>query len=205
MKMTDEGLALIKRWEGFRASAYRDAVGVWTIGYGHTSMAGPPTVAAGLKIDEGEAETILRRDVNVFARGVAEAVKVDLTDAQFSALVSFSFNDFDAVPRRLQLWTKAGGRVLPGLVKRRADEAALFASGGKADVVAPAPVDKIEGKPPAQSKTILAASFALLLSLLQAWLSLSLTFSAVAVLLLMAAALVFIIYERWKKLKQEGV
>ena len=49
MKISDEGLQLIKRFEGLRTTAYRDAVGVWTIGYGHTSMAGEPEVKSGLK------------------------------------------------------------------------------------------------------------------------------------------------------------
>ncbi len=156
MKMTGEGMALIRQFEGFRGTAYRDAVGVWTIGYGHTNMAGPPAVSAGMKISRAGADAILARDVEQFARGVAVAVAVPLSDAQFSALVSFSYNvglgafgsssvlravnsqDFVAVPRRLGLWVKAGGRVLPGLIKRRAAEAAMFAEGtGQAgDVIA---------------------------------------------------------------------
>ena len=55
MKMCDEGLELIKAQEGFRSRAYRDATGVWTIGYGHTSMAGPPQVREGLEISRAEA------------------------------------------------------------------------------------------------------------------------------------------------------
>jgi lysozyme len=147
MKMTREGLDLIKAFEGFRSRAYRDAVGVWTIGYGHTSMAGKPEVKAGMEISRAEAEIILARDVDVFADGVRRHVRVVLNDQQFSALVSFAYNvgvgalaksgvlaaanrgDFAAVPRRLALWNKAGGRVLPGLVKRRAAEAQLFNSG----------------------------------------------------------------------------
>ncbi len=128
MKMTEQGLALLRHFEGFRSLAYRDAVGVWTIGYGHTSMAGPPHVKAGMQISKAEAAVILARDVDMFARGVAAAVAVPLNDAQFSALVSFAYNiglgnfskssvlravndnDFAAVPRRLNLWVKAGGR-----------------------------------------------------------------------------------------------
>lgn len=144
MKMTDKGLRLIMEFEGFRASAYRDAVGVWTVGYGHTAMAGKPNVTAGLTITQAEADVILRRDVRMFADAVAKLVKVPLTDNQFTALVSFAFNvgpgnfakssvlaavnrkDFDAVPRRLALWVKAGGRTLPGLIRRRAAEAQMF-------------------------------------------------------------------------------
>lgn len=158
MRMTDEGLALIRQFEGFRGSAYRDAVGVWTIGYGHTAMAGPPDVFPGLCISHDEAVGILARDVEVFARGVSAALHVAVTDGQFSALVSFAYNvglgnfrkssvlravnagDLAAVPRRLNLWVKAGGRTLPGLVRRRAAEGALFTRATQAEVRNPAPL-----------------------------------------------------------------
>ena len=92
MQMTEEGLALIRRFEGFRARAYRCPAGVWTIGYGHTSQAGPPVVRAGMEIGEAEARRILARDVDRFVREVAPLLKRPVTDAQFSALVSFAFN-----------------------------------------------------------------------------------------------------------------
>ncbi|MGH6820995.1 MAG: lysozyme [Methylocella sp.] len=144
MRMTEEGLALIKRFEGFRAEAYRCPAGIWTIGFGHTTAAGPPAVAEGMTISLAEAETILRADVERFAREVRASLGITLAANQFSALVSFAYNvgitnfrrssvracvndgDLAAVPQRLQLWTKAKGRVLPGLVKRRAAEAELF-------------------------------------------------------------------------------
>jgi lysozyme len=221
MKMTDDGLALIKRWEGFRADAYRDAVGIWTIGYGHTSMAGEPQVNAGLHITPEEGEAILRRDVEQFARGVRDAVTVEISDTQFSALVSFAYNvglgnfrgssvlaavnrkDFAAVPRRLQLWSKAGGRVLPGLVKRRADEAALFTSGG--DAVVPAPVEKAEAKPVRQSRTLWSAALVMLMAIVQAWISASLKLAGIALLLLMLAAVAVIVFERLRKMKEEAL
>jgi GH24 family phage-related lysozyme (muramidase) len=92
MRVSEEGLALIRHFEGFRGQAYRDAVGVWTIGFGHTAMAGPPAVTPGLRISREEANAILARDVEKFAGGVRDAVKVPLSDAQFSALVSFAYN-----------------------------------------------------------------------------------------------------------------
>ncbi len=217
MFMTDEGLDLIRQFEGFRAAAYRDPVGVWTIGYGHTSMAGAPEVTPGLTISENEAAQILARDVDQFARGVRALLRVDLSDGQFSALVSFAYNvglgalkkssvltavnarDFAAVPRRLQLWTKAGGHVLPGLVKRRAAEAALFTS-SVAVVVQPSVTKSVP-----QSKTVWSAVFVLLMAVVQAWLTASLKIVGLGVLLLIAAGLALIIYERVKKLKQEGV
>ncbi|MEY3081277.1 MAG: hypothetical protein RJA94_1262 [Pseudomonadota bacterium] len=146
MQMTEEGLALIRRFEGFRGRAYRCPAGVWTIGYGHTSQAGPPVVRPCMEIGEVEARRILARDVDRFAREVAPLLRQPVTDAQFSALVSFAFNvgtrafrsssvlkavnagRVDDVPARLKLWVKAGGRVLQGLERRRAAEAELFLS-----------------------------------------------------------------------------
>lgn len=119
MKVTSEGLALIKQFEGFRSRAYRCPAGVWTIGYGHTSEAGPPQVAAGMELSETAATEILTRDAEAFAAGVRKDLKRDLSPAQFSALVSFAYNvglgnfrrssvlravnagDMAAVPRRL--------------------------------------------------------------------------------------------------------
>lgn len=144
MQVTTPGLELIKRFEGFRGTAYRCPAGVLTIGYGHTSMAGPPKVSPGMRMGKAEATKVLRQDVTTFADGVRDALRRDLTANQFSALVSFAYNvglgnfrsssvlravnagDFEAVPRRLNLWVKAGPRVLPGLVKRRAAEGQLF-------------------------------------------------------------------------------
>lgn len=158
MKTSDKGVSLIKAHEGLRLTAYLCPAKVWTIGYGHTSGAGAPTVVPGMKITRSEADTILRRDLGMFERGVSAAVKVPLKQNQFDALVSFAFNvglgafqrstllrrlnegRYDAVPRELMKWTRGGGRELPGLVNRRRDEAALWraldpeAYGGRADV-----------------------------------------------------------------------
>ena len=179
MKVTDEGLSLIKRFEGFRATAYRCPSGVWTIGYGHTSQAGPPVVAPGMLMSEPTAEKVLRADVEAFARGVAGELRRNISEARFSALVSFAYNvglggfrsssvlravnagDFDAVPRRLGLWVKGGGKPLPGLVKRRAAEAALFMGGeagsSRAETGVPEPLD---GKPAVKSTTVISGLLA---------------------------------------------
>jgi lysozyme len=148
MKTSKAGIDLITRFEGLELKAYPDPGtrgDPWTIGVGHTSVAGLPLVKKGMTITRAEAITILARDLGVFERGVAAVVKVALTDAQFSALVSFAFNvglgnlrksgvlkavnakRFDDVPQRLAQWNKAAGRVLAGLVKRRAAEGQLFA------------------------------------------------------------------------------
>jgi len=146
-KINEKGLALIKQWEGLRLNAYQDSAGVWTISYGHTSAAGKPYVHEGLKITEGEAQAILARDLGQYERAVEEAVKVPLTDNQFAALVSFTYNvgagalkrstllkklnkgDYDGVPAELMKWTRAGNKKLKGLENRRAAEAGLWVTG----------------------------------------------------------------------------
>jgi lysozyme len=146
LRVNAEALALIKAFEGFRGKAYRCPAGVWTVGYGHTSMAGPPDVRPGLRMSKGEAAAVLAKDVDAFARDIGALIRVQLNDNQFGALVSFAYNvgvgafrkssvlsavnagEMDKVPRRLNLWVKAGGRTLPGLMKRRAAEGALFAT-----------------------------------------------------------------------------
>jgi lysozyme len=221
MKMTDEGLELIKAFEGFRSRAYRDPVGVWTIGYGHTSMAGLPEVRAGMMVSEAEAAEILRCDVEMFARGVRQRLTRKVSDTQFSALVSFAYNvglgalakssvlravnagDFEAVPRRLALWTKAGGRTLPGLVRRRAAEAALFVSG---EGLVEARVPQVpRAKPVVESKTIWAAVAAVVLALLQVALKGAAVVAGVAIVVALIGVMIFIMRERWLKLKEEAL
>ena len=144
MKTSEAGLKLIKQFEGLRLKSYRCPAGIWAIGYGHTTAAGPPDVREGLRIAAAEAEVILKRDLERFEVAVSAMVKVPLTQAQFDVLVSFAFNcgvaalrrstllkrvnaeAFEAVPAELMKWTKADGRELPGLVRRRRAEAALW-------------------------------------------------------------------------------
>ncbi|GAA5107240.1 lysozyme [Bartonella jaculi] len=142
-RISQEGLALIKQWEGLRLEAYKDTACIWTIGYGHTSAAGNPLVKKGMRITQRQAEEILCEDLKQFEK----AVKVSLTDEQFAALVSFCYNvgtrafcnstllkklnkgDYEAVPAELQKWNKVGGKPLQGLANRRAAEAGLWAKG----------------------------------------------------------------------------
>ncbi|PIT67903.1 lysozyme [Bartonella tribocorum] len=146
-KISSSGLALIKQWEGLRLQAYKDTIGVWTIGYGHTSTAGKPFVHKGMIITQKQAEEILSQDLRQFENTVEKHVTVSLTDEQFAALVSFCYNvgteafckstllkklnnsEYESVPSELQKWTKAGGKRLHGLVHRRAAEAGLWAKG----------------------------------------------------------------------------
>ncbi|MFK4824865.1 lysozyme [Paenochrobactrum sp. BZR 588] len=139
------GLLHIQKWEGKRLTAYQDMAGIWTIGYGHTSAAGAPKVVAGMKINDQEADRILRADLAKFEKRVSDLVKVPLNDNQYAALVSFDFNtgalhkstllkklntgDYSAVPAELMKWVNAGGKRVQGLVNRRAAEAGLWVKG----------------------------------------------------------------------------
>lgn len=144
MQTSPKGIHLIKTFEGLRLMAYLCPANVWTIGYGHTTSAGPPVVQPGMTITKVEAEEILRSDLIKYEAGVLKLVKVPLTQGQFDALVSFAYNcgvgalakstllkrvnagRFGDVPAELMKWTKAGGRELAGLVRRRRAEAALW-------------------------------------------------------------------------------
>jgi lysozyme len=138
------GLALTRSFEGLRLKAYQDCAGIWTIGYGHTG----PEVHRGQCISEFEAEALLRADLASAVECVRRAVRVKLAQHQFDALVDFCFNvgrgnclgssllryvnqgEFDAAAVQFGLWVHAGGKVVPGLVRRRAAEAALFSGHG---------------------------------------------------------------------------
>lgn len=142
-RISAKGLDLIKRSEGLRLNAYRCPANVPTIGYGSTG----PHVRMGMTITEAEAERLLRDDVDRFERAV-ERLAPGATQGQFDSLVSLSFNigeaaferstllakhragDFAGAEAQFARWNKGGGRVLPGLVTRRAAEAALY--GGRA-------------------------------------------------------------------------
>lgn len=141
------GLDHIKQWEGLRTTAYKDVAGIWTIGYGHTAAAGEPKPKAGMKITEKRATEILMSDLGQYEQAVEDAVKVDINDNQFAALVSFTYNvgigafkkstllkklnkgDYDSVPTEIMKWTKAGGKRVQGLVNRRRAEGAIWIKG----------------------------------------------------------------------------
>jgi lysozyme len=86
------GQAVLIAREGRRLTAYRDSVGIWTIGIGHTSAAGPPLVTPGLHLSEAACDALFRRDVARYVRAVADAVPGALPDHAFDALVSLCFN-----------------------------------------------------------------------------------------------------------------
>jgi lysozyme len=92
LKMSADGRAKLMQREGVRTQAYRDSVGVWTIGVGHTAAAGPPAPKPGMVISRAEVDQILSRDLVQYEKAVNDAVRVPLTQGQFDALVSFCFN-----------------------------------------------------------------------------------------------------------------
>ena len=126
------GLQLIESFEGLRLNSYQDSVGVWTIGYGHTQG-----VKQGQTITQQQAQAFLQQDLGV-AEAAVNRLGLTLTDNQFAALVSFTFNlgagnlnklmknGLAAVPDRILLFDHAGGRALPGLTRRRQAERALY-------------------------------------------------------------------------------
>ena len=133
------GLSLIKKFEGCELEAYKCAAGVWTIGYGSTKG-----VKEGDTLTEEETDSLLLHEMDEYEGYVLEAVEMPLSQHQFDAIVSWTFNlgpsnlnastmlkvlnkgDYEDVPAQIKRWNKAGGKVLEGLVRRREAEALLF-------------------------------------------------------------------------------
>ena len=135
-------LAIATESEGCVLTGYRDPAGIATAGYGHTG----PEIIIGKTYSIDQALAWRAADMKRAAAFIETHVRVKLSDNQFSALAEFTYNvgvgafagstllrllnagNYNAVPVQLMRWTKAGGRVLPGLVTRRTREAALFAT-----------------------------------------------------------------------------
>lgn len=158
MKVSQKCIEQIKKDEGVRNRPYQCPALLWTVGVGHVIDPNHAKVPLAdrkqLPIPAGwdrvlsseEIDDILRKDLARFEAGVSRLIKVELTQGQFDALVSFSFNvglgnlqnstlrmkvnrsDFEGAAEQFLVWTKAGGRVLPGLVKRRSHEKEMFES-----------------------------------------------------------------------------
>lgn len=138
-KINRAGLDLIMRYEGFRPKPYDDGTGVITIGYGHTRSKVMPA-----EVDQELAKQLLVGDLEYFTEAVANAVQVPINENQYSALVAFTYNlgegnlrrstllrklnagDYGGAANEFEDWTKAGGKEMKGLVRRRAAEAQLF-------------------------------------------------------------------------------
>lgn len=95
MKVSDKGIAELLSHEALVTAPYKDSVGVWTIGVGHTASAGKPnpqTMEKGVQVPVGDMIELFRTDLAKFEDGVNKAVKVPLAQHEFDALVSFHFN-----------------------------------------------------------------------------------------------------------------
>src|SRR5580658_2665571 len=135
-----KGLALTEQFEGCKLTAYQDQVGVWTVGHGHTG----PEVVTGMTITMLDAQNLLAEDIRTAATFVNNVVAVALSQEEFDALVDFAFNlgrgrregstllrelnagNFAAAAAQFEVWDRAGGAVVAGLLRRRQAEAALF-------------------------------------------------------------------------------
>lgn len=142
MKTSQQGIDFIKRHEALRLHAYKDAVGVWTIGYGHTS-----TAKQGMIITEEEAEKLLKQDLRVAEDEITRHL-LPLKQHQFDSLTSLVFNigigafrkstllkrlkidvNHPDISNQFNRWVYGGGKILPGLVRRRREEANLYITG----------------------------------------------------------------------------
>jgi lysozyme len=141
--ITKKGLELIKSFEGFSPTIYRDSAGLQTVGYGHL-LKQQELFLFKDGIFELDAEALLKQDVIIAENAVVRLFKTPLTNNQFDALVSFTFNvgagalqrstlrhkinrgEHEDVPAELIKWVYAGGRKIPGLIKRRILEGELY-------------------------------------------------------------------------------
>tara|TARA_R110002012_G_scaffold283649_1_gene474115 strand:+ start:90 stop:533 length:444 start_codon:yes stop_codon:yes gene_type:complete len=139
MNISQEGISLIKKFEGCELEAYQCAAGVWTIGYGSTK-----DVKEGDTLTQKEADNLLLHEMQEYEGYIKELVKVPLKQNQFDALVSWVFNlgpanlkastmlkflnagDYHLIPSQIKRWNKASGKVLEGLIRRREAEALMF-------------------------------------------------------------------------------
>ena len=142
MKTSDKGIEQIKSFEGFRSMPYQDVVGKWTVGSGHLMIPGDGTVV-GSPITMGQATELLRKDLHT-AEEAVNSCGVELTQNEFDALVSFTYNlGVGAFQRSTLLkllktgnklsasgefpkWSMAGGKEVPGILRRRHAEQDCF-------------------------------------------------------------------------------
>ena len=146
MQISNNGVELIKSFEGCELVAYLDAVDKWTIGYGWTHPVDGKSICRGMSIDQDTADRLLRTGLVSYENDVLKMVRVKLNQNQFDALVSFAYNcgsralststllkklntgDYSGAADEFLRWDKAGGRILAGLTKRRQAERELFLS-----------------------------------------------------------------------------
>lgn len=174
MKISESGISLIKQYEGFSSKAYRCPAGVISIGFGHTA----PELTMKDTITRAKAEEVLKSDLKWAQAVVNDNVKVDLTQPQFDALCSLVYNigqnsfekstllkvlnkgDYESVPAQFSRWNKAGGKVIPGLVRRRQAESELWLQSSDVLPAMAQVVDVPDDKPLVKSRTMANASVA---------------------------------------------
>lgn len=145
VKMSAHGLNALKREEALRLMAYQDVAGHWTIGYGHKIVPGDGLSPQSV-ISRQQASDLLANDLATAEEAVRSSVSVPISQPQFDALVSLAYNigggnfrrsdvlkylnagDYKTAQASFKWWRKAGGKVVKGLVARRAREAAMFGS-----------------------------------------------------------------------------
>jgi lysozyme len=150
-------IELIKEFEGLRLEAYKCSADVWTIGYGTTGRAGVGIdPMSGTVITEAEAEYYLEKTMADFSAQIRGAITAPINENEFGAFVSLAYNigpagfkrssalrhfnagDKSRAAASIELWNKAGGKVLAGLVRRRKAEVALFQTPDDAPAAEPA-------------------------------------------------------------------
>lgn len=173
-----QAVDLVAKWEGFEPTAYFDPIGIPTIGYG--TIKGVTKADVGKRtITKATAKEYLKRDMIEAASDLAARigpVVTDLTDNQYSALLSFAYNlgaknakwtiwkrlrarQFDQVPGEMMKFVNAGGKKLQGLVNRRADEVKLWSKGepGSSDDSVPSSVTRVTATPPTPADPVAPA------------------------------------------------
>ena len=138
MEISEDGIALIKHFESCRLRAYRDSVGVWTIGWGHTKE-----VKEGMEVTQKDADAMFLHEIQEY-EGYINNLEIDFKQYEFDALVSWVYNlgpanlisstmlkrlraeEFWDVPHQMRRWNRAGGKVLRGLTRRRLAESLMF-------------------------------------------------------------------------------
>ena len=149
MNISQNGIDLIKQFEGCSLTAYPDpGTGgkPYTIGFGWTQPVDGVPVHLGMTIDQATADRLLKCGLVQYENGVNQLVRVPLTQNQFDALVSFAYNvglrslststllnklntkDYAGAADQFRVWTKSAGKTLPGLIRRRNAERSLFLS-----------------------------------------------------------------------------
>ncbi|MCE9886967.1 lysozyme [Obesumbacterium proteus] len=146
MQISNNGINLIKQFEGCRLMAYQDCIGVWTIGYGWTQPIDGKVISKGMAINQQKADALLLQGVELSVNCVNDLLLVSVNQDQFDALVDFAYNlginalkgstllkkinagDYIGAANEFHKWNKAGGKELAGLTRRRGAEKSLFLS-----------------------------------------------------------------------------